>query len=370
MNPFVYGRVVSKREFCPRPHLEAQLKSHILANQNVLIEGERRVGKTSLIFETIRKMDKCRLLYIDLLEIKDADELCRRMIKSFISMNQSENFFKSVLKSLAHFRPVVSVDPLTGMPTVSVGMDVVLPPDSIEGILDLFSKQKGDKKTIVVFDEFQDILNLTEAKTALSVLRSKIQFQKDIPYVFSGSIRNKLNEIFTHPDSPFFKSAIIMDVGDLDRDGFEKFLMKKLAVGKRSMKEKLFDTILVIAQGNPGDIQQLCGVLWDCSEEGDTIDETHIPKALKQIFAMERKGYEAHLNAISSQQMRCLVGIAQQGGKSPFSASFMKLTGINQPGSVKKAMARLIDLKLIYVVDGEYKFTNPFFKAWLIAENI
>jgi hypothetical protein len=41
-----------------------------------------------------------------------------------------------------------------------------------------------------------------------------------------------------------------------------------------------------------------------------------------------------------------------------------------QPGSVKKAIARLIDLRLIYVVEGEYKFTNPFFKAWLIAESL
>jgi hypothetical protein len=370
MNPFVYGRVVSKGEFCPRPKLEAQLKAHILANQNVLIEGERRVGKTSLIFETIRKIKNCRLLYIDLLEIKDTNELCRRMIKAFITMSQGENFFQSALKSLAHFKPVVSLDPLSGMPTVSVGMDVHLPPDSIEGILDLIAKQKGGKKVVVVFDEFQDILNLTEAKTTLSILRSKIQFQKEIPYIFSGSIRNKLNEIFTDPDSPFFKSAIIMDVGELDRNGFEQFLMKKMAAGKRTVTPGLFDTIITISQGNPGDIQQLCGALWDCSEDGDLIDESYIPKVLQHIFAMERKGYEAHLSMISSQQKRCLLGIAHQGGRAPFAGSFLKFTGIMQPGSVKKAIARLIDLRLIYVVDSEYKFTNPFFKAWLIAESI
>jgi hypothetical protein len=73
---------------------------------------------------------------------------------------------------------------------------------------------------------------------------------------------------------------------------------------------------------------------------------------------------------ISSQQKRCLIGIAHQGGRAPFAGSFLKFTGIMQLCSVKKAIARLINVRLIYVVGGEYKFTNPFFKAWLIEPKI
>ena len=146
MNPFIYGRVVSRENFCARPELEKRLKSYIQSNQNVLVEGERRIGKTSLIHETVRQIKNHRLIYIDLLEVKNSDELCRRMVKCLLSMGTKGDFFNHILKSLAHLRPVVSVDPLTGAPTVSMGAETPLLPDSIEGILDLIYEQRGAKK--------------------------------------------------------------------------------------------------------------------------------------------------------------------------------------------------------------------------------
>jgi hypothetical protein len=370
MNPFVYGRVVSKGEFCPRLLLESQLKSYILSNQNVLVEGERRVGKTSLICETIRKIKKCHLLYVDLLEIKDNDELCRRIIKSLLTMSQMDHLFQNIFKSLANMKPVLSIDPLTGLPSVTIGMDTPLQPNSLEELLNLIYKQSAHKKIVVVFDEFQDILNLPNSSTVLSILRSRIQFQREITYVFSGSIRNKLNDIFSSPDSPFFKSAITISVGALEKDEFTGFLENKFTSGGRTIKKELLDRIFSISQDNPGDIQQLCGALWECSDNGASIDDTYLSNAMSRIFGMEKKGYEAHLSRLSGQQQRCLIGLAYAGGKAPLSAAFLKSSGIRQPSSVQKTLGRLVEMKIIYRSQDEYKFTNPFFKAWLVAENM
>lgn len=43
--------------------------------------------------------------------------------------------------------------------------------------------------------------------------------------------------------------------------------------------------------------------------------------------------------------------------------------GITAPASIKKALNRLVQLKVIYRHEGEYKFVNPFFKSWLIWKN-
>ena len=83
------------------------------------------------------------------------------------------------------------------------------------------------KALVVVFDEFQDILNLKDYKEALALLRSKIQFHIKISYIFAGSIRNKMDDIFNRPDSAFFKSAISIEVGAIDRDQFISFLKNK-----------------------------------------------------------------------------------------------------------------------------------------------
>lgn len=370
MNPFKYGSVVSKDDFCPRPALEKSIKKNILSNQNMYIEGERRTGKTSLLFETIRKIKTIRLLYIDILEIKTVDEFCRRIIKALISMESKAGVVQRMLKYLNQLKPTVTIDPITGMPSVSLDTTVELKPESIEGLMELIKSEGKKKKTVAVFDEFQDILNLKEASSTLAILRSKIQFHTTIPYIFVGSIRNKMNEIFTSSDSPFFKSAISVYVGEIAQDRFNKFLINKFNRGERRIEQSFLDNVFIIAQDNPGDIQQLCAALWDTTAKGQLISQDALADALELIFSHEVKGYEAYLNQVSSQQIRCLSALAREGGKAPFSDGFLKSTGISQPGSIKKALNRLMQLRIIYKSDNEYKFVNPYFKEWLIYKDL
>lgn len=369
MNPFKYGRVVSAEDFCPRSGLLKQLIEFINNGQNVVLQGERRIGKTSLIYEAVRKLKRRRMLYIDLLEIKTVDDLCRRMVKAIIQLEQQAGLLERVLKSLAQLRPVISFDPLTGQPSVSLDASVRLMPDSIDSILDMATRLHKKKSLVVVFDEFQDILNLSDSKETLAVLRSKIQFHRSIPYIFAGSVRNKMSEIFTDSESAFFKSAIPMEVGPLGKDVFVRFLTQKFTVGKRILEKDVLKTVLNMAENVPGDVQELCGALWENSSYRDEISCADIGAALELIYARESKGFETALVQLTSQQLKCLVGIARMGGKTPQSSAFVQGVGLTLPASVKKALVRLVQLKIIYRYQGEYKFVNPFFKSWLIWKN-
>jgi hypothetical protein len=370
MNPFKYGQVVSANDFCPRPALMKQVVESIKAGQNMVIQGERRTGKTSLIHEAVRQLKKRRMLYIDLLEIKDADDLCKRMVKAIISLEQQAGFLDKILRTLAHLRPTVSVDAMTGEPSISLDASVSLKPDSVDGILDLVAKIHQRSPLVVMFDEFQDILNLRSSKEALAVLRSRIQFHGKIPYVFAGSVRNQMHEIFTSSDSPFFKSAIAVEVGALDRDRFMEFLKTRFGTGKRTVDDAVLDTGFEIAGDLPGDVQQFCGAIWDTTSFKSHIGRESIAPALHLIFSRESKGYETVLVQLTAHQLRCLVGVARLGGKAPFSGAFLQGVGIPIPASVKKALHRLVQLQLIYRHAGEFKFVNPFFKAWLIWKNL
>jgi hypothetical protein len=91
--------------------------------------------------------------------------------------------------------------------------------------------------------------------------------------------------------------------------------------------------------------------------------------ALELIYARESKGYEAALVQLTGLQLKCLIGLAQMGGKTPLASAFIQGVGMNGPASVKKALNRLIQLKVIFRHEGEYKFVNPFFKTWLLWKN-
>ncbi len=84
MNPFKYGSIVLGNNFCGRKNLLKQIAAHMDAAQNIVVIGERRIGKSSLVYEAVRKLKGTDILYLDLLGIKSADALCKRMLRIFI----------------------------------------------------------------------------------------------------------------------------------------------------------------------------------------------------------------------------------------------------------------------------------------------
>ncbi len=377
MNPFRYGQVVGGEDFCPRPGLIEELTGCIESGQNVAVQGERRTGKTSLICEAIRRLKKRRMLYVDLLEIKTSDDLCKRLLKAVISLQRQSGLLEKVLKSLAHLRPTVSLDPLTGQPSVSLDAAVKMTPESIDGLLDMISTMHRRQPLAVVFDEFQDVLNLADSRETLAGLRAKIQFHSKIPYLFhskipylfAGSVRNQMSAIFTDPQSAFFKSALLLNVGPLDAGEFAAFLKRRFALGKRTVDDAAMGQVFEWADNIPGDVQQLCAALWEITSYRDRITERLLPAALERIFARESKAYEAALIQVTGQQLRCLIGLARLKGTPPLSQGFLRAVGISAAASVQRALNRLEKLKIIYRHEGQYKFVNPFFKSWLIYKD-
>ncbi|MCK5197217.1 MAG: hypothetical protein KAR21_02645 [Spirochaetales bacterium] len=109
MNPFKYGQIVTDVDFCPRPQLEKNLKEHIISGQNVLIEGERRIGKSSLIIKTTKGIKTYRTVYIDIYQIKTINDLISRITNSLVSLEKQSVFFEKLVKN----------DPITGNPRIS-----------------------------------------------------------------------------------------------------------------------------------------------------------------------------------------------------------------------------------------------------------
>ncbi len=365
MNPFKYGQVVSTVDFCERPVLVKQLKSFIQSGQNVLLQGERRLGKTSLIFETCRREKKKPFIYIDLLEVKSLEGICKRIAKAIACSEGKAGFMEKSLRFFSSLKPSFSLDPVSGTPLLSFDSSVKLKPESLEELLDLIAKEYTGKGLIIVFDEFQDILQVDHADEILAILRGRIQFHSGITYIFSGSVRNTMYEIFHSSDSPLFKSAALLEIGPLKRDNFTTFLRKKFAEGNCIVSAELLECVFQMVSDIPGDVQQLCSAIWDTTNSGDTIGIDIIQDALEVIHARESKSYDLILRQLTNLQTRTLSGLAKYGGEAPTSSAFLRATGIAQPSSVSRSLKKLISIRVIYHYGNEYRFVNPFLKLWL-----
>jgi len=365
MNPFKYGCTVRDDYFCPRPALQRELSERIASGQNVVIQGERRTGKTSLVLETVKHLKGVSLFHADFLGIRDQAALCNRLVGAYTRLETSDRWFAKAVRMIANLRPIVSVDPASGAPSVSVDARIASMPSSLEFILDLLIAQTRKVKTCVVLDEFQDILDIDGGGEALSVMRSRIQLDPDTPYVFLGSVRNRMADIFWSPKSPFYHSAAALKVGNIDDDDFHRFLSGRFATGKRSFPRPLFDTIADMTHRIPGYVQELCDALWQTSEQGDKLGLSNVEPALETIFEREVDHYIVFVRRLTALQMRVLKAIAQLGGKEPYSERFLEAAGTHNASSVRKALVKLEREDLVYAFDGDYHFVNPFFGLWI-----
>ena len=365
MNPFRYGCTVKGDYFCQRKTLSRQLRNFIESGQNVVIQGERRMGKTSLVLETVDTMRGVALFHADLLCVRDVADLCRRLAAALCRLERKAGFVEKIARSIGRLRPTLSIDPDNGSPVVSVDTAAANEITSLEVMMDAIMSETGQRKTCVVLDEFQDILDMEDGERVIAVLRGRIQLDSDTPYIFLGSVRNRMTDIFWHPDSPFYHSAAALPVGEIDRGDFLKFLRGRFALGRRELPEPIFEKIANLARDTPGYMQEFCDAIWDVTDENAVIDESALKRALTTIFSRERDHYEIFLRRLTALQMRVLKAIAEIGGKEIYSGAFMQKIAVYSPGSVKRAVEKLVASGIVFKHNGECKFTNPFFAEWV-----
>ena len=364
MKPFKYGCVVGGENFCPRPRLEKQLQEFAASGQNLVIQGARRMGKTSLIKHAIGNMRRTKLIYIDLYYINSLSDFCSRIMKGIAKASEEMSFLKKALQFAFRLRPVLSIDPRDGSPTISIDAHAASEPDSLDAVMSALEKIAAQGKTCIVFDEFQDILKLDNAHGILAQMRSTIQFQENVPYFFTGSIRNDMMSIFDNMDSPFYKSALTFPVEEIDSVEFSTFISNRFKTGNRTIPQSVISEILNFADGVTGDVQQLCEALWETTEPASSISMEDFPQALDLIFSRELRGYETIMEQLTTTQARILRGLSETRKAKVFSADFSNRVAM-PISSIRRAILRLTDLRHIYLHRDEYRFSNPFFREWL-----
>ena len=320
MNPFKYGCVVDGENFCARREAELQLRRFAESGQNVVVQGARRMGKSSLVRKAISEMRGERLIYIDLYYIGSMADLCSRVMAGIARMNDKMPFIRKVMTLVSHLRPTLSFSTTDGSPILSVDAHAADRPESLQTVMDMLAKVSAGGKTCIVFDEFQDILRLPDANRILAEMRGA-----------------------SSPQSPFFKSAAAFEVDAIDQEDFTAFIVRRFSAGHRKISAETAARLIGFADSVSGDVQELCAALWETTEANSLITENDVPLALEHIFARERKGFEKSISRLTPTQIAVLKGIAAVDDAKIYSSRFLESIRIPSTGTVKKAVKRLAE---------------------------
>ena len=266
LNYFPLGLALGEA-FCNRIQERKRLAANIKNLAPTLISSPRRFGKTSLVIETLQqeKVDFVQIDFFSAVSIEDILSNILNGIGRAITLIQP-NFTKA-LKLAADFFSNIQVKVELGAAGISINLNkgISNPVLEIDNALTKLENllKKYNKKVVLFFDEFQIVGQIATKVSVEATIRAHVQMPSNIIYIFSGSNRHLLGQIFDDRNRPFYKLCDRLVVNKISTEHYIKFInhaaQKKW---KKQFTKSTIDKILDLTNRHPFYVNALCFKIW------------------------------------------------------------------------------------------------------------
>ena len=368
MNPFSYGTIVRGDYFYDRKEECEHLVATLSGGNNLVLFAPRRYGKTSLVFRAIEQLEEqgFTCIYLDLLPVYSIETFVNLYI-SAIGKKQSNlhKLVQAISSFVKNIRPKITFD-TNGNP--ELGIDIIENKVSVETlaeVIDLPEKlfQSG-KKTIVIFDEFQEITKLNKYGIE-NLLRSKIQQQQRVNYLFLGSQTHLLSDMFNNKNRAFYNAASHIQLSTLPHEDTIEFLQEKFSNSGLEI-DRPNALFLIEQSGNiPYYIQLLASEIWQYMITSQIqVTNEIVVYCTERIVELKSDYYYELFDRQSIMQKQLLKALVQSG-ESIFSAGYIKRFRLSTASTTQKAVLVLMDSGIIDKAGNVYFISDPFFKRFI-----
>ena len=366
-NPFLIEGYKSPEYFCDRIEDTLLLKEHISNQRNVALISKRRLGKSGLIHHFFNQEDiknNYHTFYIDIYDTKNLTEFTYEFGKCVFETlkplgRQVWETFTNILKSL---KMGVSFD-INGMPEWGVSIGDIHAPDVLLDEIFKYLEHSG-KPSIVAFDEFQVIANYPE-KTVEATLRKRIQNCHNTHFIYSGSKRHLMAEMFASHARPFYNSSTLMGLEPINKAKYIEFANGHLAKNQQKISNEAFCFLYTWAEGVTWYIQTILNALYAQKETNIEFGREDVKQAIFTILQRNTFAYKALLFQLAPKQKQVLYAIAKDGKvEKIMSQDFLRKHSLTA-SSVQGATKVLLDRDFITFDDGIYQVNDRFFELFL-----
>ena len=367
-NPFITSGYISADYFCDREAESKQLIREIVNGNNLAIISTRRMGKTGLIQHCFHSKELSKEYYtffVDIYATKSLRDfifsLSKVILESLKPFGKKavEIFINSVLSLQAG----ISYD-FTGTPSFNIQLgDIQNSMATLEEIFKYLAK--ADKPCIVAVDEFQQITNYSE-KNVEALLRTHIQHCNNAQFIFAGSQRHTMGNMFLSASRPFYQSVSMMHLESIAIEKYIDFARNHFKNADRRITPETIRIVYDRFDGVTWYVQKTLNVLFAFTPVGATCDESMVEPAIASVVDSYRFNYQETLFRLPERQKELLVAIAKEGNaKSITSGEFVKRYSLTSPSSVQAAVKGLLEKDFITLFNGSYSIYDKLFEIWL-----
>ena len=367
-NPFLTSGYAGPEYFCDRIEETARLSTLLCNGNDVVLMSPRRMGKTGLIHhlfeqEEIKKNYYCFI--IDIYSTKNLNDLALAMGKSILNALKSKGrkAIDSFVNIVASLRAGISFDSF-GMPSLNLEIgNITSPNTTLEQIFEYI--EHADRPCIVAIDEFQQI-SYYPVNNVEAVLRSYIQKCNNANFIFSGSERHLLSEMFHSPSRPFYASTSTMRLEAIDKNKYAEFAMSHFANNDRIVSADIVNNVYEKFEGITWYLQKIMNCIFSLTSNGETCSPDIVDYAISEIMRDSSTVYADLLYQLTSRQRELLTAISKEGkARAITSSKFLKRYALPSASTIQTSIKSLLEKQLITVSQNTYEIYDKFFGLWL-----
>ena len=296
-SPFPYEIIADSKTFYGRVEEIEKINNFIKTSNNILIHSKRRMGKSTLIQEVLRRnSNEYTCIYCDIFDITSKEDFVKLLLKGISNIEESD--FKVMYKKFSEMfkrvRVEPSFDPNTSKFTLSPIVTTLSFDEMIEDFFLALEELSKDKQVIFAIDEFQQISQITDVKLD-ALLRKYIQTLENVSWIFLGSKRHLLTSLFEYK-APLYEMATHLELQPLSLEEVYTYTSKHINISK-----ELMSYIYGVSDSETKLLQNICHILW-LEKAKVEIKKDDIDEVVKQIVSSKDSSFRLVYDMLNNNQ--------------------------------------------------------------------
>jgi uncharacterized protein len=371
VNPFVIDSPAPPEDLIDRERELATLADLAEDGHNSRLVAPRRYGKTTLLRRLAEEAERrgMRSVYVDCFGVLTLDDVAGRFDRSY-----SEALKGPLASWYAGVRRRWRLKGRVGTRGTGIEAEALAPGAADELLAEVLElprrlHERDGMRTLVMMDEFQELL--TAADSADALLRSRIQHHSaQASYVFAGSHPGLMAELFGDRERPLYGQSREIALAPLDGGELAGYIEARFAAGGRSAGAVMGD-LLDLVRGHPQRAMLLAHHLWETAGDEEPGPETW-ERAVAAAFGELQETFERYWERLSANERRTLAAVAWTGrwgeGSSLLAKDTLARFGLS------KSTARTLGAQLARAGDlarlegGGYELVDPLLEAWIASD--
>lgn len=358
-------------------HLHHDVRT--LAQSNVVI-APRRFGKTSLLRAVeSRASGEMLVSYINCLGIVDPvgfhDRIVEEVLRSFAVRHGKGKRLLATWRDLLK-KPVLGMrDALAEIGGSVEGMGAIrlkfrtreVDAQALLGSALAFPEKlaaEQNERVLIILDEFQALVPLGEH--IFSLLKEKMESQKRVAYLFSGSSLRMLHEVFGREGkSPLYQMVGRLFLGEISYPFVHRFYRERLReVHGCEITDQALHQVTECVGGIPYYFQKL-GVSLEreiALRAKKKITTSDVERTFALLLEELSGDFQERWETRFTRQQRALLKVLSQGPMSV--TEIARSMGIS-PANISYNLSRQTEAMILTKEDRRYRITDRVFATWL-----